>query len=107
MNAIRSFILITLVCAGLAARAAPGDPDLNYKDLGEISSIGLRAIEKAMPLFREQMLPWSEYRVGVAEGENDYAVEFWPPGESRAPIAMIIYLDKKTLEVIRWNYLRH
>lgn len=107
MNAIRSFFLVALVCCAVAASAAPGDPDLNYKDLGEISSVGLRAVERAMPLFRERVQFWPDYRVGVSEGENDLAVEFWRPGDTRPPAAMVIYLDKNTLNVIRWNFVRH
>ena len=107
MNAIRSFLSAALVCSALAASAAPGDPDLNYKDLGEISSVGLRAIEKAMPLFRERVQFWPDYRVGVSEGENDIAVEFWRPGDTRPPTAIVIYLDKSTLDVIRYNFVRH
>src|SRR5688500_1326394 len=79
MNAIRSFLLLALIFCAVAASAAPGAPDLNRKDLGEISSVGWRAIEKAMPVFRRQRPDWVDYRVGVDETDEAFEVGFWRP----------------------------
>jgi hypothetical protein len=124
MNVIRSVVLITLVCSGLTASAAPGDPDLNYKQLGEISSSVLRAIEKALPVLRRQRPDWVDYRIEVAEVDEAYMVAFWRPEdivtltydfnlppEARtrqiARGALTVYLDKKTLRVIRYTSTLH
>jgi len=128
MNMIRGLLCLILICMGVGAGAAPGDPVIpNYQSFGEVSSVGLRVIEKALPTLREQRPHWTDYRVDVGEVENEYSAFFWRPEDvitigfdpvyfpdaAKIPPrkiyrgALVVRLDKKTLNVIEHSTVLH